>query len=180
LTGARFTPLRVYEPDFFTIGSHDIQYRDRIGATTVNTNTAWVANLGVFVPITIASPSTVMEWWWQNGTLTTAHNVDFGVYREDFTKIQTLGPTAGATTASAVVSTTTWADLALSPGAYFMAMSDDSTRNLITSADALGIYASEGCFEQSSVGTLPATATPVIYGRAFLPHFGMHLMSTVP
>lgn len=145
------------------------------------TGTAWVALLGVFVPIQIDVPCTIYEWWWVNATLTTAHNVDFGLYREDFTKIQTLGGTVGATTASALVNTTTWTNLDVAPGDYFMAFADDSTRNIMTSTDALGIYASEGCFEQSGLAagpTLPATATPVLYNRAFLPNFGMHLMST--
>jgi hypothetical protein len=178
MTGARYTPARVYQPDFWTIGSHNAKNRSRTGVTSPSTSTPWVALLGVFVPIQIDTPCTIVEWWWQNGTLTTAHNVDFGLYREDFTKIQTLGGTVGATTASTIINTTTWTDLAVAPGDYFMAFADDSVRNITTSADALGIYESEGCFEQSGLSagpTLPATATPVLYNRAFLPNFGMNL-----
>jgi hypothetical protein len=181
MTGARFTPSRVYEPVFFSIGSHDNKYRDRIGTTSPSTPFAWVANLALFVPFTISQPVTVMEWWWINATLTTAHNIDFGIYNEDFTKRQTMGSTVGATTASVLVNTSTWANLDIPAGSYYMAMSDDSIRNIVGSADPLGIYASEGCFEQSASSfPLPATATPIIYGRAFLPNFGMHCMTTVP
>jgi len=180
MTGARYTPAGVYQPDFWTVGSHDFKYHHRVGSSNTTINTAWVANLGVWVPVQLDVYCTVYEWWWVNGTLTTAHNVDFGLYNEDFTKIQTLGATAGATTASVLVNTSTWANLVVAPGNYYMAFSDSSTRNFICSADALGIYASSGCFEQSSVGTLPATATPVLYNRAFLPLFGMHMMTVVP
>jgi hypothetical protein len=177
VTGARYTPARVYQPDFWSIGSHDTRYRWRAGVTTPSTSTAWVSLLAVFVPIQIDTPCTIYEWWWVNGTLTTAHNVDFGLYREDFTKIQTLGGTVGGTTASLVNNTSTWTDLAVTPGDYFMAFADDSVRAIATSIDALGIYASEGCFEATVAAgpTLPSTVTPVLFNRAFLPNFGMNL-----
>lgn len=181
MTGARYTPARVYQPDFFSIGSHDIKYRSRVGMSILSNN-AWVALLAAFVPIQIDVPCTVREWWWVNGSLTTAHNVDFGLYREDFTKIQTLGPVVGGTTATTLINTTTWTDLDVAPGDYFMAYADDSVRSLSTSTDALGIYAAEGCFEATVAAgpTLPATVTPVLYNHALLPNFGMHLSTVVP
>lgn len=171
-----FTPRRVDQYAIRSISSHDLYYTGgRAGTSSANTSTAWVANLGVYVPFRVAERVTIYEWWHVNGTLTTAHNLDFGVYREDFTKIQSLGSTAGGTTASNINNTTTWTDLVLDPGSYYMAFSDDSTRNIMCSTDAAGLYQASGIMEQTSVGTLPDPMVPVTYSRAFLPVFGMNL-----
>lgn len=173
-----FSPRKVDQYAIKAIHSHDMFYTGgRPGASAASTNTAWVANLGVYVPFRIHERITIFEWWWVNGTLTTAHNVDFGIYNEDFTKVQSLGATAGGTTASSIINTTTWTDLDLDPGSYYMAFSDSSTRNLICSADAVGLYQAAGVMEQTSVGTLPSPAVPVAYTRAFLPVFGMNCYS---
>jgi hypothetical protein len=74
------------------------------------------------------------------------------------------------------VNTTTWTNLDVAPGQYYMAFCDDSTRNLATSADALGLYQAAGVMEQTGLSsTLPSPAVPVAYTRAFLPLFGMNL-----
>jgi hypothetical protein len=128
------------------------------------------------VPFSIEVPVTIYEWWHYNGTLTTSHNLDFGIYNLDFTKVQSLGSTAGGTAASLINNTTTWTDLNLSPGSYYMAFCDDSTRNISCSADALGLYQAQGVMEQTGLSsTLPSPAVPVAYTRAFLPVFGMNL-----
>lgn len=173
-----YSPPRVYRPAFWTIASHDLKYGPRPGAQGPTSNTAWVSGLAVYVPFVLNVPATVYEWYWLNGTLTTAHNLDFGLYNEDFSKLQSLGSTAGGTTASAINLTTTWSDLALAPGRYYMAFANDSTRNFLTSADAIGVYQSAGVMEQTGLGsTLPSPAVPVAYTRAFLPYFGMNLRS---
>jgi hypothetical protein len=170
-----YRPRGVYEPNLFAISSHSLRTHSRAGATVASTSTAWVANLGVYVPFTTSIPLTVYEWWIGLGTLTTAANADFGIYNEDFTKVQSLGSTAlSVGTASIITNTTTWTDLALAPGAYYMAFSSDSTRNFECSSDALGLYQASGCMEQTSVATLPSPAVPVAYARAFLPNFGMN------
>jgi hypothetical protein len=169
-----FSPPENDRFDFFTISSGDTTCSDNIGMASFSTSTAWIANLGVFCPIVISTPCVVYEWFWVNGTLTTAHNIDFGLYNEDFTKIQSLGSTVGGTTASAVVNTTTWTDLTVQPGAYYMAMSDDSTRNIACSNAIAGVHAAGGWMEQTSVATLPSPAVPVAYTRAFAPFFGMN------
>lgn len=173
-----FTPAAPFIPDFWTITSHDIRHADRNTQTAIGTNTAWIANLAVYVPITIDIPCTVYEWFWLNGTLTTAHNIDFGIYNADFTKVQSLGSTVGTTTASTIINTSTWTDLALVPGTYYMAFANDSTRNFTCSADAAGIYQACGIVEQTTAFALPSPAVPVAYTRAFLPFFGMNLRST--
>lgn len=165
---------------YWSISSHDIRHVERAGGISGpnGTTTAWVSGLAVYVPFVMDMPGIVYEWWWVNGTLTTAHNLDFGVYNLDYTKIQSLGSTAGATTASALINTTTWTDLTLAAGAYYMAFVDDSTRNFTTSNDAIGLYQSSGCMEQTGLGsTLPSPMVPVTYTRAFLPQFGMNLRS---
>jgi hypothetical protein len=173
-----FTPRKVDQYAIKSIGSHDYWYTPgRPGATACSTNTPWVANLGVYVPFRIHERITIYEWWWTNGTLTTAHNVDFGVYNEDFTQIQSLGSTVGATTASLLCNTSTWTDLTLDPGSYYMAFSDSSIRNIVCSADAAGLYQAMGVMEQASALPLPSPAVPVAYTRAFLPAFGMNLHS---
>lgn len=163
----------------WAISSHDIAFTERSGGITApSTATAWVAGLAVYVPFTLTTAVTVQEWFLSNGSGTTAHNVDFGIYNMDFTKVQSLGSTAGATTASVIINTTTWTDLVLNPGSYYMAYVDDSTRNISTSTDALGLYGASGVLEQTALGsTLPNPMVPVAYTRAFLPHFGMNLYS---
>jgi hypothetical protein len=170
-----FRAAGAYAPAFWSISSHDIRYVERCGGSVLTTNTAWVANLAVYVPFTIDVPSTIYEWWHENGTLTTAYNVDYGIYNLDFTKVQSLGTTAGTTTASSLVNTTSWTDLVVVPGSYYMAFASDSTRNFLASSDALGLYQASGVMEQTTAFPLPSPAVPLVYARAFLPHFGMNL-----
>lgn len=173
-----YQPVRVYQPQFFAIGSHDQPWVERLGSSAVTSNTAGIANLAIYVPFSIDVPCTIYEWWHFNGTLTTAYNVDYGIYNLDFTKVQSLGSTAGTTTASTIVNTTTWTDLTLEPGTYYMAFAQDSTRNFTTSADALGLYQAAGVMEQTTAFALPSPAVPAVYTRAFMPSFGMNLRTT--
>jgi hypothetical protein len=160
----------------FTIASHDMRHVTRAGATAPSTSTAWVANLAVYVPFTISQPATVYEWFWGNGGGTTpTHNIDFGIYREDFTAVQRLGGIVGPVTASTLLDTTTWTDLVLAAGDYYMAMSSDSTRTYQTSTDAAGLYQASGIVEQTSAYVLPDPMVPVVYTRSFLPFFGLNL-----
>jgi hypothetical protein len=160
---------------YFAISSHDIDHTDRIGATS-GASAAWVSGLGVYVPFSVEVASIIYEWFNYNGTLTTSHNIDFGIYNLDFTKVQSLGSTAGGTTASVLNNTTTWTDLLLPPGSYYMAMCDDSTRNFTMTSDSIGLYQAQGVMEQTGLSsTLPSPAVPVAYTRAFLPIFGMNL-----
>jgi len=174
--GGGFSPAGLTEdPVYFAISSHDIRFVERAGGITFYASAAYVAGVAVYVPFTLSAPTTIYEWWHVNGTLTTSHNLDFGVYNLDFTPVQRLGSTAGGTTASAVNNTTTWTDLLLNPGSYYMAFLDDSTRNILMSSDARGLYEASGIMEQSGLSsTLPSPAVPVVYTRAFLPLFGMN------
>lgn len=172
-----YSPPGAYEPAFWSVSSHDLRHVDRVGGQ-IGTNTAWVANLAVYVPFLLNQGGTIYEWWHVNGTLTTAYNVDYGIYNMDFTKVQSLGSTAGTTTASAVVNTTTWTDLVIAPGSYYMAFASDSTRNFNTSNDPLGIYQASGIMQQSTAFVLPSPAVPVVYANAFLPQFGFNMKTT--
>ena len=173
-----FSPRKVDQYAVRAIHSHDAFYTGgRPGASAVGTSTTWVANLGVYVPFRIFERVTIHEWFWTVGTTGTAHNVDFGVYREDFTKVQSLGPTAGGAGANAIVNTTTWTNLDLDPGSYYMAFWSDTARTFISSIDAFGLYQAWGCMEQVVVTQLPSPAVPVAFTRAFLPSFGMNLYS---
>lgn len=173
-----YQPSRTFQPNFWQISSHDGRYVERTGATSATSNTAWIANLAVYVPFVVDVPSTIYEFYHFNGTLTTAYNIDYGIYNTDFSKVQSLGSTAGTTTASAIINSTTWTDLTLEPGSYYMAFASDSTRNFICSSDALGFYQCDGIMEQTSAFALPSPAVPIKYTRAFLPLFGINLKST--
>lgn len=164
-----------FEPPHFTIWAHDPRVLSRPGTATPGLSTAWVANLAVFVPFTLYQASVVYEWFWANGALTTAHNVDFGIYDTAFNRLTSLGSTAGGTTATAFVNTSTFTDYTLGAGTYYMAMADDSTRNIRCSADVAGLYQAAGVVEQTTAFPLPNPASPVAYTRAFLPNFGMNL-----
>ena len=170
-----YQPAAVYEPQFWSISSHDLRFVQRLGSSAPSGAIAWIANLAVYVPFVIDVPATIYEWFHWNGTLTTAYNIDYGIYNTDFTKVQSLGSTAGTTTASNLVNTTTWTDLTLEPGSYYMAFASDSTRNFLGSTDALGLYQAAGVVEQTTAFALPSPAVPVAYTRAFLPMFGVNL-----
>jgi hypothetical protein len=172
-----YSPRAVTQYSPRAISSHDLWHVPRAGASACSTSTTWVANLAVYCPIRIHERVTVYEWFWTVGTTATAHNVDFGVYREDFTAIQRLGPTAGGALASVLVNTATWTDLVLDPGSYYMAFWSDTARTFVCSTDALGLYQVAGCMEQVVATNLPSPAVPAAYGRAFLPSFGMNLTS---
>ena len=175
-----FTPRKVDQYAIRAISSHDAFYTGgRLGASACSTATVWVANLAVYVPFRIHERVTIYEWYITNAGATAAHDCDFGIYREDFTAIQRLGETTMSTSGNALINTTTWTNLDLDPGSYYMAFWSDNnsgTRNYVTSTDALGLYQAMGCVEEGSLTTgLPSTATPVAYARAFLPSFGMNL-----
>ena len=172
-----FQPAGTYLPNRWVVAAHDMEHSDRIGATGIATAITWIANLAVYVPFVIDVPCVIMEWWWHNSTGTTAHNIDFGIYNEDFTKVQSLGSTAGGTVASDLQNTSNWTDLTLAPGAYYMAFSNDSVRIFLGSGDALGTYQAAGIVEQTTAFPLPSPAVPIVYARAFLPHFGFNCRS---
>lgn len=167
----------VQERAYTSIGSHDIRFVERPGGVTApTTSTAWVSGLCVYVPFTLAEPVTTYEWWWINGSATTAHNINFALYNPDFTLIQATSASSTTTTATSLINTSAvWTDLLLTPGQYYMAMLDDSTRNIQGSTDARGLYEAAGLMEQTGLSTtMPSPAVPVIYTRAFCPNFGLN------
>lgn len=176
-----FTPRKVDQYTNVAVSSHDHNFTPgRAGAATANANTAMVANVQIFVPVRFHERCTVREWWHSNGTLTTAYNVEYGIYDESFNRLFTTGSLTGVTTASLIVNTTGTTDFVIEPGSYYMSWLNSSTRNIICSADAAGLYQAMGCMEQTGVtlGSTPNPAVPVAYTRAFLPVFGMNLHGT--
>ena len=173
-----YHPAGVYQPDHWVISSHSLRNCEtRIGNTNVSAAIAWVANLAVYVPFVTDIPCTVYEYWYHNGTLTTAHNAQLAVYRDDLTQVGESAVST-TTTASIIINTAASTDLTLVPGRYYMAFADDSTRNFIGTGDAVGLYQAGGVVEQTGIAAgpnLPDPMVPVTYTRAFLPHFGLNL-----
>lgn len=133
---------------------------------------AWpLANLALFLPFATARKMTVSEVWWWNGT-TAGGNVDVGIYDRAGTRIQSLGSTARGSV-STVVSSTTWTDLILEAGEYYMAFAVNGTNNIQATGSAAGLCEALGICEMTSAFALPATATLSRTTRAYIPAFGL-------
>ncbi len=142
--------------------------------------TAWpTANKGIFVPLRVSQTVTAVKMWVYNGGAVSG-NLDMGIYDESYARLVSLGPTAQSGTN--IIQEFDIADTVLSPGRYYMALVSSSASSQVMGRLA-GIGSADwkalGLFEQASVGTLPATATPAVITANLLPLFGISLRTLV-
>ncbi len=160
--------IPVYSPWSVTLEANLIG-----NVTTSPATTTWVSGLAVYVPFVIPFEYVVQRVFWINGSVVTTTNVDCGIYTVDGTRLYSTTPTTqvGAISFQAV---TLGTPLLLSPGRYYMAWTCDNTTNR---ANAQAVTAANGrqvgLLQQSSVATLPATATFAAYAGQGLPTVGM-------
>lgn len=116
------------------------------------------ANLGIYMPVFLPFHYNVQRVFWGNGSSTTGTRC-FGIYTFDGAQIYTTTATAGSG-ASAIQYVTPSPDFILAPGHYYFAISFSGTTNVAWgSLPGAADTKTSGFLQQSSVSTLPASAT---------------------
>jgi hypothetical protein len=169
----RLTPIRVNSHGRLALGE-DLSIS---GISSTPATFTWVANLAVFIPITLPWRYVVRRVFWANGS--SLGNVNMGVYSLGGTKIFDIGSTA-----QSGASSMQWVSLAnaivLPANNYYLAWACDTTTSRaygtsLTTASLTNYARSAGLLQQA-VGslTLPAAATFAAYsGTAGLPLCGL-------
>jgi hypothetical protein len=136
------------------------------GAGSAPVSTAWpTANTAILVPFAVAVPTTFAEIFFQAGTTPGTTNYDLGLYRDDFTRIASLGSTAAVSTTDAILPAgggAFSAPVTLTRGRYYIAMNSAATSLTVRGVTyANSIARALGCISMA-VGAvaLPATITP--------------------
>jgi hypothetical protein len=138
---------------------------------------AWpLANLAIYVPITIVYPFLARQAFVISGT-TSGNNVDVGIYNAALARVVSSG---GFARVAGGVAYSNITDTLLPPGDYYLALAHNSTNNIYRNASAAGLWEACGVCEQTSAYTLPATATLTRTTRACLPAFGLTGVSVGP
>jgi hypothetical protein len=133
--------------------------RNLINAAVGIGNITWVANVGVWCPISLPFSYPVRRVFWGNGSTLTTSNAEFAIYNGNGVRIYTTGSVAmsGAGAPQYVDPT----DFLLPGGRYFFAFTCDNTTNRVRGATAITTIAARqaGIFQKASVapGSLPAT-----------------------
>lgn len=147
------------------------RFLQAVGVTAPASAAYTAANVALFFPLAIAQPITISGVWWYNGTVT-GGNCDVGIYSAAFTRLASVGST-GRGSASAIVRTSLAAAITLPRGSYYLAFAHNGTNNFFRLATAAVLCAAAGVMEQASAFALPATATPSVTTRAYVPMFGL-------
>jgi hypothetical protein len=142
-------------------------------STTPSSNAYPLANLALFVPISVPVPVVVLEGWVQAGA-TAGGNFDIGVYDESGNRLTSSGATARVV--SSHNDTTTMGNLTLLPDrVYYMAFAADGTNNYFSMIPAAGLCEGFGILEATSAYVLPSSVTYVKTTRAYVPNFGLNM-----
>lgn len=145
-----------------------------IGAVVLNSgltsaSTAWPsANRTIYVPLFIDRTVTITQMFAYNGA-TASGNTDIGIYDQGGTRLVSMGATAQSGTSQIQLFNIT--DTTLTPGAYFMGMSNSGTTGTYFRA-ALGVTVMgvSGCYQDAS--SLPSSMGFTSPASAYLPIFG--------
>lgn len=154
--------------------------RLRSGATVaIPLSTAWpAANTAVLIPFLVSMPVTFEGMYIVTGTSPAVTTIDLGIYRENFTRITSIGSTATTTVTDQVmpVGGKLFPTLVtLTRGRYYMAASAALT-TFTTRAAINGnqIMRALGMFKMATAHPLPSTFVPVsMASTAFMPLIGM-------
>ena len=145
---------------------------------------AWPqANRAYLIPFYVSSPVTIVEMFFISGTTPGTANFDLGIYRDDFTRIVSLGATAcvNNTDVPIPVGGGNITDTSLAPGRYYMAMSAAAT-SITARAWNYGnsMMRALGLQQMDTAQPLPATITPASVGTGtFLPMICCALVDNV-
>jgi hypothetical protein len=147
-------------------------------ASAASTAAVWpAANRAIYIPFEIDYPATAFQMAFVVGTQ--SGNYDAGIYSETGTRLVSLGSTA---VPIAGIATANFADTALLPGTYFMALNIDNTTAAVARTGGLPIDTLRTCgVQQQAVGAvaLPVTATFANPASAYMPQLLVALVATV-
>jgi hypothetical protein len=155
--------------------------RDWLAISVGLGSAVWTANLLIFIPLLLAQPTLVAQFWWMNGAAVNG-NTDVGVYTEDGqTKLGGTGSTLNSGTSQ--IQVVDVADFRLAADTrYWLALGSDSgtqaySRNnlIVGGLDYIGV-------KQQAAGWssgLPTTVTPAAPTVAILPNFGFTGKATI-
>lgn len=136
------------------------------------------ANEQLAFPFQLDCPTTIYKAAWMNGSAA-GGNFSVAVYDADFKLLAQTASTAGSGNSVPQVAALT-STVKLPPGLYYAALAHDSTTNnrvhrwTVTNVGTL-MWNGMGCWREGSVtvGSQPATATPVACTNVGFPHFGL-------
>jgi len=140
---------------------------------------AWPANNDAYaIPFLVPAAVTFTGAFMFTGTLPGTTNYDIGIYREDFTRVASLGATAAVNNSGSLqpASGGTFSTAVTVPrGRYFMAMSAASTTFTVSATvNANHISRAFGLFKMATAHPLPDPFVPASMGTtAFMPTIGL-------
>lgn len=162
-----------------SINSVGIEVSNTVSASALSTSAVWPsANLAIYVPFRIATPTTIVKMFWYNGVSVGTDSVDVGIYDSQGNQLVHSGSTltAGAS-AMQIVDTT---DVTLQRGLYYVAMAMSGTTNNVHIATNAGVlYRAAGVYNQATAFPLPSLATFVGATAAGMPFIGMALNTLI-
>lgn len=135
---------------------------------------AFTANLIIFVPLIVAQPLVVSQFFWQNGA-TVAGNTDVGIYNSDgSSKLASSGSTANAGTSAIQIVNITNIVLPANTRLWLALSSDSSVQTYLRNATAARSWDYMGIQQQAAGWSsgLPASATFAAPAVAYLPFCG--------
>lgn len=135
-----------------------------------------LANLALYIPLTLPFAYPVERVFWANGT-TAVGNVDMGIYSAQGARLFSTGSTAQAGTSDLQYVT---AKILLDPGEYYLALALSSTSGSTwrTSGIDTKLARLAGCQEQTSAFALPSSMSAVVTARSYWPLFGITRTAT--
>ena len=140
----------------------------------------WVANLCIYIPMTLPWDYPVSRVFWVNGATITSTDASFAIYSDDGTRIYTTGAVAmsGASNNSQYVTPST--PFVLSAGSYFFAWSCNNSANRVAGTGSLTALAQRGggIFQEASAHPAPATPTFAAAAQAVYPFCGVTSTTT--
>lgn len=142
---------------------------------------AWTANLLIFIPLMIAEPLTVSQFWWMNGA-TVNGNTDVGIYSEDGqTKFGSSGSTVNSGTSQIQVVNVGDFVLPANSRLWLALGSDSATQTysrinpIVGALDLIGVKQQAAGWSSGLPGTI-TIATPTV---AIIPNFGFTGKGTI-
>lgn len=147
---------------------------------TADASAVWpTAAKAIYVPFELAEPLTVVKGFWLNGA-TAAGNIDIGIYKEDGTKVVSMGNTAQGTVN--IIQEVDITDTFLpAPARYFMGLACSlGTATLFSIAPTAPICKAWGIYTQATASPLPSPATFALDATwAYVPLFGFSTQTRV-
>jgi hypothetical protein len=179
--GAKFTHKEVPRP-LITINPWSrLSLGSEIDAGHPNTPAtgAWPsANRALYIPFQLHTTETIVKAFVGNGG-TASGNFDVGIYNA-VTNARLVSSGSTAMSGTTTLQIVDIADTTLTPGYYYMALAVDNTTAQFTRITPDPNYFGYlQLFQEASAFALPATATPAAAASAFIPFFGLSLVTNI-